>query len=645
MVGRENRSLESDEALASTVSTQLEPLVDRVRATRRRLRLIAGLSSVAQLLPIALIISLVFAALVRFEGATWGVACGMWAVCGLSVLAVAARSYQRGPTMLSAAVRLDRASQASGRLASAFEFSRAETELRPKDEPYVALLLADLPAHMAVSAAQAAPLTWSSQLFRSAILAALIPVVLLLSLPSSKSLVAPPLVPTAKQATFAVSADDAELLQEAAARLRKQAASNQAKQLAEKFNDIVLSVVAGKTDQLQAFQMAASLQAEMSRDAADAERLREELARRGEELKKQGASRAVGEPMSEGRLVDAAEALRRLAERVRSADEGLSQRELEELRSSLESLRKENERKAAEANQGAASDKRAGLQKRHDELEKKKQQGNASKKELSELADTKRQLKRLDRQKKATSQAQKTLSELDKQLAQAARALSEEQKKSGQFFDQAAESVEEADKRTLTDDEKRELLKQIKQLKDRLSKQRKEGKQAQSLRDFQNRARGKKRAGQGKSKPGDPGKPGQSKFQLGPGGSAVPIPQAGKGKAQGKESGDAAPASGPEAGSGHDPKFQGHSTELPQAGTYDAAAVAQDSGEGASASQTIESASEEGFTRASYQKLFREYQTVAEEIIEHESVPPGRKAQVQRYFELIRPRKGDQGGD
>ncbi len=64
----------------------------------------------------------------------------------------------------------------------------------------------------------------------------------------------------------------------------------------------------------------------------------------------------------------------------------------------------------------------------------------------------------------------------------------------------------------------------------------------------------------------------------------------------------------------------------------------QDTGEGASTSEIIASASDGGFATTAYRRVYQEYAEVAEEAIEREVVPGGYRFYVTRYFELISPR-------
>jgi len=49
-------------------------------------------------------------------------------------------------------------------------------------------------------------------------------------------------------------------------------------------------------------------------------------------------------------------------------------------------------------------------------------------------------------------------------------------------------------------------------------------------------------------------------------------------------------------------------------------------------------AAERGFTGNRYQKVYTQYRTVAEDVLEQESIPAGYEFYVRRYFQLIRPR-------
>jgi hypothetical protein len=49
-------------------------------------------------------------------------------------------------------------------------------------------------------------------------------------------------------------------------------------------------------------------------------------------------------------------------------------------------------------------------------------------------------------------------------------------------------------------------------------------------------------------------------------------------------------------------------------------------------------AAEKGFASRQYQRVYREYHTVAEEALNQDEIPGGYRFYVRRYFQLIRPR-------
>jgi hypothetical protein len=81
---------------------------------------------------------------------------------------------------------------------------------------------------------------------------------------------------------------------------------------------------------------------------------------------------------------------------------------------------------------------------------------------------------------------------------------------------------------------------------------------------------------------------------------------------------------------------QAHSIK---SGTEDTQVAGQDTGQGSSRSEVIQGAAERGFTSRGYQKVYREYHTVAEEALAKDEIPGGYRSYVRRYFELIRPRE------
>ncbi len=611
----------------------------------------SAVNAMSRWLPLSVLFLTPWALLYRFEFISGWIFALLACLCMASFLGAIVHATLRSPGLLAAALLLDRAHRLSGRLASILEFSGFLRARAPsgtdEQRAYYGLVIEQLESWGEVSAKKAAPVLVPSGLYWGFLMLAAFGFLVFVPwrvVPSPA--VVEVAAPESEKANW-MSEDDAELLQRSARELALSADSEQGQQVAQRFNEIVLQVVSGEISQAEALRLAAELQADLDGSSAEAEQLRAGLEKRGQSLEKRAITREIGRALREQRYQDAEEAFKRLAERLTRGTDALSESEMNELRESLEETRKENQATAAKSENEEASQndrQRKTLEKKREELAEKKKQGKASAQDLKDLAKTERELKRLDRQK-AAPKASQELSELDQQLAKAAQELAREQKKSGQFLDNAGQKVGQAGRRQLSDKEKREMLKQIEEMKERLRRQNQDGQQAERLRKFQERARGQKGQqggdqGQGKPGQGQSGKPGE--MRLGPGGTPIPVP--GEGQGQGPGAGKEGEGEGQDGGAGrepghgHDPNLAGEESRLADAKAQDAAAVAQDTGAGESESETIRTAAEEGFSSGSYERLFREYRTVAEEVMDKETVPPGRKAHVRRYFELIRPR-------
>ena len=622
--------------------------------TRTRLRLVQGLRTLARWLPAAVLAVTPLAIAYRYHWVTLPVLLvgTLGAMMGLGGLVVHAMG--RGAGLLEATLRLDETHGLRGRLAAVLEYGGALGP-RPRedreDSGYISIILADAARLGELSPKKAAPLAIPDGMVWGALMVTVWGGIFVI--PNRQ------LPPPAKKATAAAASvaenwlleDDAELLKEAAKQLEESAGSEEAKAAAEQFNEIVLRAVAGKIDQAEAFRLAAQLQADLEAAGNQANTLKEGLDRRGASLEKRNVTRALGRALSERKYQEAEEALKKLAERLASEQRALSKEELDQLRASIEQMREEvRAQESSEKNDAAEqSEEEKALEERQKRLLQKKQEGTLSKQEKQEMEQNERRLKQLTRQKKSSESAQKTLSELDKQLAEAARELQKEQKKAGEYLNQASETLQKGVQKQLSDEEKKEMIKQLKALKERLRRQNQDGKQAERLREFQKRARGQSGQDPGESgqeggapKPGQGQGEGQGQMRLGPGGVPIPVPGEGQAKPGAGKPGEgqqgSEPGGGKEPGTGHDPNLSGESSHLDGAKLNDTTAVAQDTGTGQSASETILSVAEEGFTSSSYEKLYREYETVAEEVMEKEAVPVGRKAHILRYFELIRPR-------
>ena len=78
-------------------------------------------------------------------------------------------------------------------------------------------------------------------------------------------------------------------------------------------------------------------------------------------------------------------------------------------------------------------------------------------------------------------------------------------------------------------------------------------------------------------------------------------------------------------------------------GRYEDRSLHGASAAGPSRSQVIRSAAHGGFASAPYRKVYADYRAHEEAVLEHEGVPAGYRYHVRRYFELVRPRAGQDG--
>ena len=618
-----------------------------IRRTRLRMRGASALDFLSKNAPTAVLFFSLLAIFYRFriisvEYLLLGSTCAIfYLLVGAMYLA------QQGPSLLKATLRLDSHHHLKGRFAAAWAFGGKEGQEahRAPSSAFIALILQEAHSLGALSPRKAAPLDLPSGL-KTALLM-LISSSLFFAIPLPPLAIEP--LPTQLEQTATtkqwLSLDDADLLQDAAKELILEITSEAGQKIAKDFQEIVQKARQGEVNQEDAFRLVSKLKSDLDGAALHARELREGLSQRGEALKKHKLTREIGKALQEGRYKDAEAAMKRLAERLRTDRAPLSKKELDELRASLDELRNiTHERSSANKKTQDLNDDSEinSLEEQRQRLLKKKKAGTSTPQDARNLEKTERRLKRLSRTRKAKSKAaQETLSELDKQLAQAAKDLQKERKKSGQFLDQASQTLKQGTQKILTDKEKRELLKQIKALKEKLRRQNKDGKHAQRLKEFQKRARqARKKAGQARKKSSQSGAgqkkgAGSTQVQLGPNGQA--LPQSGNAEGSGTK-----PGQGKKPGQEHNPDTAGESSSLKNSKVEDKNAVAQDTGEGESASETITSVAEEGFVSGAYGRLYHEYHTVAEEVMDKEKVPPGRKAHVLRYFELIRPRYGSE---
>jgi hypothetical protein len=249
-------------------------------------------------------------------------------------------------------------------------------------------------------------------------------------------------------------------------------------------------------------------------------------------------------------------------------------------------------------------------------------------------------------------------------------------------LDKSAEDINHMQQQQMSQEEKEQLRQKLQELREMMRQQGQGGQgQMARLRRFQQQARGQSggqggqqgegqegqgqegqgqqgqgqegqgqgQQGQGQGQNGQGGQPGGSgksngsggeTWVLGPNGQKMLMlsqSRSGGGGTGGNGGNGDEPGGGKGWGTGHDAHVEGKATAGVAPG-QNTQVAGQDTGQGASRSEVIEGAAERGFATRGYQKVFREYDTVAEEALSKDEIPGGYRFYVRRYFELIRPR-------
>ena len=630
-----------------SLAAGLAKLRRAARRAERRERFSAALLAGARWLPAALVLSAVALAVEKLRPSLNAErAVVATAVLGLAVvLGVALRAAFRRRPHLAGAIELDRHHGLGGRIANALAFSEAAPGERT---PLMELAMADAAANSgALDPRRAVPLRLPREAALAAVLTIGLVAIALFEVRTVRFLPPPPTLPPTL-----MSADDVALFREVGEELKKNT-RDPAQQIAvARYNQLVEDIAQHRVDRHEVFRRLAEIERDLGRDLeADQQALDEGLEGIARELSGSPLARKAAEALADKRLADAEKALRELAEKLKSQKGKPSAAELDKLRKALE--------KASQESQGrlsAIEQRRRELQAERESLLKKKgEQPDAGPATDKKLEENQRKLEHLDRQKKQAERSASQMSELDKELAKAADELKKELEKSGKNLDnssqqmeKSAENVNRMARQKLDDEQKKELLRRLRELREvlRQESQGGDGRKAR-LERFGDRARGNKPGsgqGQGKAGPNGQGQ-GKPELRIGRGnGQGVEIP--GMGQASGPtqaKAGSDQQAPGGEPGSGvgnsHDPNLVGKQTKLPGAGTQEVSAAGIDSGEGTASAEVIYGAAERGFRGRGYQDIYTEYETVAEQVLEKDEIPSGYRFYVRRYFQLIRPRE------
>jgi hypothetical protein len=620
-------------------SGQLLRLSKAARAASRRQRINAAVRRLVLLLPVPLGYAALGLALGKWlepgPTVTRLLAGGFLVACLVPVVGVVACWLARRSTH-AGALALDRHHQSADRITNALEFAR----LPPATQsPFMQAAISD--ALLAVerpNASAAVPLElprgagWSV-----ALVLAVVAVSFIKPQPPAPPVHAPALLPSEP---VVLGADDLSFLRESVREFQPAEGSPELTQAVTEFNRLVEDMAERRLDRRELFRRLADIERALDAGPEADEALEAGLQNLAEQLEKSPLSRPIAEAVKAKQLADAERAMRELAERLARKDEKVDPAELERLRKALEAASSEADGRVERLEQmrrDVESEQRRLLQKKNAKQDKPEAEQRA------EQERQKRRLEKLDRDIHEAKQSQEKMSELDKELAKAAQDLMKEMGKSAEHLNSGAEDMNRMARQKMSDKQKQELKQKLEELRD-LLRQGGAGREEhmKRLQQFAERARGSKGEGSGEGQSGKQGQPGQQgppRLTLGPGGTPLPMPGAGSPGPGGERPGSGdGQSGGTEAGSGSSPEMKGPATDL-QGKTEDVTAAAVDTGQGAASSEVVFGAAERGFTGARYQKVYTQYRTVAEDVLQQDTIPAGYEFYVRRYFQLIRPRQ------
>jgi hypothetical protein len=592
-------------------------------------------------------------------------------VATVQILVVAIVAYTRPLPRRAGAVALDRFHGLADRLSSALSFGELPGAERT---PFMLAAIDDAMAHADKvdprrAVPMAAPREWPFLVAMIAGVAAI----------SAFEIRRHQPVYTAKTIDAVdVTADDLDAMREFLREIDQRMQTDEAKAATQEFNQLIEDLANKRLDRTEAFRKMQQLEDRLMQGReADSKALEEALKKMGEELKKSEMTKPAGEALENKNLSDAEKAMHDLAKKLREQGKGVDKAQLEKMR---EALKKAGEDQAKRAE--ALNNKREEL--KQDLLKQKQKMGDAgaNEQEKSLLQKKERELERLDREAEQQAKTQRELDRLDRELQKAAEDLMKDLGMSAQDLDDAAQDLNRMAKEEMTQEEKEQLRQKLQELREMMRQQSQGGQgQMSRLRTFQQKAQGKGgqkgqqgqgqggQQGQGQEGEGQEGQgqqaggqgQGQGKGQgqgqgqgqgggetwiLGPNGEKILMISASKGQGgqgQGSQPGGQGgqAGKGPGWGTGHDNNVQGGATN-PKVGVQDTQVQGNDTGQGGSRSEVILGAAERGFASRGYQKVYREYHTVAEEALDKDEIPGGYRFYVRRYFQLIRPR--EEGG-
>ena len=612
-------------------------------------------------------------------------------------LVTAAFAWARVLPARAGAVALDRFHGLSDRLSSALSFASLPAS---EQTPFMRAAIDDaLGVSGTVDPRRAVPLRAPRDLAAAAALMAVTIVIAVFEVRRHEPVTAARTIDAVD-----VTADDLDAMREFLQQMKQRDQSEEAKAATQEFNQLIEDLAAKRLDRTEAFRKMQALEDKLLEGReADAKALEDALQKIGDEMKKADLTRPAGEALDTKNLADAEKRLKELAKKLREQGASLDKSQLEKMRDALKKAssdqakrqqalaqrRDELEKQLLQQKQkqpdgGAEDEEKSLLQKRERELERLNR-------ETQQQEATGRQLDRLDRElaqaaedlmkdlgasaqdlergaedinrmareqmtQEEKEQLRQKLQELREtirqqgqagqgQMARLRRFQQQARGQSGQGGAQQGQGGQEGQEGQEGQQGQGQQGQGQQGQGQQGRGQQGQGQQGQGQNGQGQNGQGQQGQGQNGQGQGQGGQPGET-WVLGPNGEKLLMlsqsrSSGGSGQGQNGGRGDGPPGS-QGYGTGHDGRVQGAATGS-KVGTQDTQIAGQDTGQGGSRSEVIAGAAERGFASRGYQKVYREYHTVAEEALDRDEIPGGYRFYVRRYFQLIRPRDARDG--
>lgn len=452
---------------------------------------------------------------------------------------------------------------------------------------------------------------------------------------------------------FEVHEEELEAYREYARDLLLRAEGNQAGPLhdaAEALNRLVEDLADRRVDREEAFRRLGELEDRFLRgQEATPEELERALRAMGDELRHSELTKEVGQKLQDADLNAAREEVQKLAQALRD-ERPESQKALERAREALQRAAEE----APEDVRERLEELRREMQEQQESLLKKKQEKNGdAEAEERLLKRRQRELERLERQQQMSENLRRQLDRLQREMDRTAETLNQSPQEAAEAMERMAEELNRLAQDQEAQEELARMLERMQDMREMLRRQQRgqgrdqQNKRAGQLGKFYQLARG--RQGMRIAGPGQQGEQGQDGqqgqggeqakvLQLGEGNDQllIPLPGMGQGmRGQGQQPGGLQQGQG--IGSEHDPRM-GAATNLD--GRRETVQVQGTQNEdGASRSQVIMGAADQGFASQGYHRVYGEYRRVMEEDLDLQDIPPGVRGHLRDYMDLIRPQE------